>query len=53
MWLSLSQAFFILEIYSSSCSHSKRLCCKVNLILSQDVNLIGAFNLDGAVKTDF
>ena len=40
----------LLEICYSGCLHSKRLCCKVNLILSGDVNLIGAFNLAGAVK---
>ena len=43
----------MIEICSSSCLHSKRLCCKVNLILLGGVNLIGAFNLAGVVKTDF
>ena len=51
--LSLSKAFLILEISLSSCLHSNLFWCNVNLILSGDVNLTGAFNLAGAVKTNF
>ena len=49
----MSKSFLILEISLSSCLHSNFFCCNVNLILSGDVNLTGAFNLAGAVQTAF
>ena len=51
--LSLPKAFLTADICSSNCLHCNLFCCKVNYILSGNVNFAGAFKWTGFVKESF
>ena len=53
LWSSLSKAFYIADICPSSCLHCNVFCCKVNFMLSGDVNFTGAFKWPGFAKEAF